>query len=88
MNDILKEKVKRLGELYTILRVPQKADAKEIKQSYRKLVLEYHPDKNQDEPSKEAAKDMFCRLNEAYNILRDEASKLQYDGHLLALALS
>lgn len=84
MNDILKEKVKRLGELYAILRVPQSADQKAIRLGYKKLALELHPDKN---PSRESI-EQFCRLNEAYNILRDESSKQEYDRHLLSLALN
>jgi DnaJ-class molecular chaperone len=67
MNDILKEKVKRLGELYGILGVSQQAEQKEIRMAYKKMALTLHPDKN----SSRESIDMFCRLNDAYSILRD-----------------
>jgi curved DNA-binding protein CbpA len=47
----------------------------EIKQAYRKLALQYHPDRN---PSKEAAT-IFIEVNEAYEILSDPQKKFQYD---------
>lgn len=49
MNELLKEKVKRLGELYSVLRVEKQADTAVIRASYRELVLKYHPDKNPTE---------------------------------------
>ena len=46
------------------------------KKQYRKLVLKYHPDKNQDDPS---ARQKFQKLKEAYDILTDPEKRKQYD---------
>lgn len=59
MNELLKEKVKRLGELYSVLMVGKQADAATVRASYRELVLKCHPDKNPTEESKQ----MFLRVN-------------------------
>ena len=53
------------------------SNIKEIKKSYRKKVLEYHPDKN---PGKEEwAKNKFLELKEIYEILIEHEKKLKYD---------
>lgn len=54
----------------------------EIKQAYRKLALQFHPDKN---PSKEAEA-IFKEVNEAYEILGDPQSKFQYDQLLMGVS--
>jgi len=54
-----------LSKYYTILGVDEDADKKEIKKAYRKLALQYHPDRN---PSKQAA-EKFLQIQQAYDIL-------------------
>ncbi len=66
---------------YFILRLTTNAHENEIKHAYRKLALQFHPDKN---PSKEAAA-IFIEINEAYGILSDPQQKFQYDRLLLGL---
>jgi molecular chaperone DnaJ len=57
---------------YEILGVPKSANKDEIKQAYRKLAHQYHPDKGGDEKK-------FKEINEAYQVLGDEKKKAQYD---------
>ena len=51
---------------YKILGVPRNADLKQIKKEYKKLALQWHPDKNED---KEKAEKMFQDISEAYGEL-------------------
>lgn len=64
---------------YDILGVPVHANEDDIKRAFRKLALQYHPDKN---PSPQAEV-FFKELNEAYEVLSDPASKLAYDNLLI-----
>lgn len=64
---------------YEILGVPTHASDEEIKRAFRKLALQYHPDKN---PSPQA-EIFFKELNEAYEILSDTATKQVYDALLI-----
>lgn len=64
------------GNLYKVLRVPHTASIKEIKSSYRKLALRFHPDTNDGNTEKTAE---FRRISEAYAILSDEQKKSRYD---------
>jgi len=61
--------------LYDLLEVPTDASLEDIKKSYRKLVLKYHPDKN---PSQQAA-ERFQAIFEAYKVLSDENKRFLYD---------
>lgn len=61
---------------YTTLEVDETASADEIKKSYRRLSLKYHPDKNQ---GKQETVEMFQKISEAYEILGDAAKKQDYD---------
>lgn len=63
-------------DYYKILGVDKSAAPAEIKKSYRKLALKYHPDHNEGDKSAEAK---FKDLNEAYAVLRDPEKKQQYD---------
>ncbi|WP_029912189.1 DnaJ C-terminal domain-containing protein [Pelobacter seleniigenes] len=63
-------------DYYSILGVDRQADAKEIKQAYRKLARKYHPDVNSAN-SDAAAK--FQDINEANEVLSDPAKRQQYD---------
>lgn len=66
-------------DYYDILGVNKNASAQEIKKSYRKSALKYHPDKNKEK----AAAEKFKEINEAYEILSDPKKKQTYDqfGH-------
>ncbi len=64
-------------DYYRILDVPRNASDAEIKKSYRKLAMQYHPDRN---PGKEKwANEKFKEINEAYGILGDPQKRKQYD---------
>jgi curved DNA-binding protein len=61
---------------YEILGVPKTANEAEIKKAYRKLAMQYHPDRNQGD---KAAEEKFKQINEAYAVLSDEKKRQQYD---------
>lgn len=63
-------------DYYKILGVARTASAEEIKKSFRKLAREYHPDVAKD---KKTAEDKFKEINEAYEVLGDEAKRKKYD---------
>ncbi len=67
-------------DFYEILGVSKSANADEIKRAYRKLALQYHPDKN---PGDKAAEDKFKEAAEAYECLSDNQKRQIYDqfGH-------
>ena len=64
-------------DYYRILDVPRNASDAEIKKAYRKLAMQYHPDRN---PGKEKwANEKFKEINEAYGVLGDPQKRKQYD---------
>ena len=67
-------------DYYEILEVSRTASDQEIKSSYRKLALKYHPDRNQGD---KIAEERFKEAAEAYAILSDEDKRARYDrfGH-------
>jgi len=69
-----------MKDLYEILNVDKSASNDEIKKSYRKIAMKYHPDKN---PGDDAAEQRFKESAEAYSILKDSAMRSRYDqfGH-------
>lgn len=61
---------------YNILEVPETASIDEIKKSYRRLSMLYHPDKNKNNLEATAK---FQKISEAYETLGDEEKKREYD---------
>ncbi len=66
-------------DYYEILGVSRNASQDDIKKAYRRLALQYHPDRNK-EPG---AEERFKEINEAYEVLSDEDKRSAYDrfGH-------
>jgi molecular chaperone DnaJ len=67
-------------DYYEILGVGKSASAEEIKKAYRKVAMQFHPDRN---PGDKAAEEKFKEAAEAYEVLSDTEKKAQYDryGH-------
>ncbi len=67
-------------DYYEVLGVSKSATSEEIKKSYRKVAMQYHPDRN---PGDKAAEDKFKEAAEAYELLSDADKRAQYDrfGH-------
>lgn len=67
-------------DYYELLEVSRTANGDELKRSYRKLAMKYHPDKN---PGDAAAESKFKEISEAYEVLSDEQKRAAYDrfGH-------
>lgn len=63
-------------DYYKILGVSKTADEKEIKQAYRRLARQYHPDKNQ---GNKKAEEKFKEINEAYEVVGDTNNRAKYD---------
>jgi molecular chaperone DnaJ len=65
-----------MADYYDILGVSRDADSEQIKKAYRKLAMEYHPDRNSGVPE---AEDRFKELSEAYEVLKDPQRRAAYD---------
>jgi molecular chaperone DnaJ len=67
-------------DYYATLGVARGASAEDMKKSYRKLAMQYHPDRN---PGDHVAEQKFKELNEAYDVLKDDQKRAAYDrfGH-------
>jgi DnaJ-class molecular chaperone len=63
-------------DYYQILKIPETADESAIKKAYRKLAVEFHPDRNPDNPQ---AEEKFKDLTEAYGVLMDSRKRAEYD---------
>jgi curved DNA-binding protein CbpA len=69
-----------LENLYQILGLPDFASTDEVKKSFKRLALRYHPDRN---PDNLTAEETFKAINKAYQILSDPETKHRYDLLLL-----
>src|SRR5947209_18417844 len=67
-------------DYYEVLGVQRNVSEEEVKRSYRKLAVKFHPDKNPDDPH---AEEKFKELGEAYDVLMDADKRSAYDryGH-------
>ena len=67
-------------DFYELLGVSRNAGGEDLKKAYRKLAMQYHPDRN---PGDKVAEQKFKAINEAYYILKDEQKRAAYDrfGH-------
>ena len=67
-------------DYYEVLGVSKSADGKIIRKAYRKIAMQYHPDRN---PGDKEAEEKFKEAAEAYEVLSDENKKARYDrfGH-------
>ena len=67
-------------DYYEVLGVSRSASENELKSAYRKLALQYHPDRN---PGNKEAEEKFKEAAEAYEVLRDQRKRAIYDqyGH-------
>jgi molecular chaperone DnaJ len=63
-------------DYYTILGVSRDASEEEIKKNYRKIAMQYHPDRN---PGDKGAEEKFKLVSEAYEVLRDPEKRDIYD---------
>jgi len=66
-------------DYYDVLGVPRRASDEEIRKAFRRLAMEYHPDRNK----RSDASERFKEVNEAYQVLSDRQKRAQYDrfGH-------
>jgi molecular chaperone DnaJ len=67
-------------DYYEVLEVPREASADDIKKAYRKLAMQFHPDRNKGDA---AAEEKFKEVGEAYAVLSDADKRARYDrfGH-------
>ena len=65
-----------MEDFYNLLDVSRSASEKEIRQAYRRLARQYHPDVN---PGNAESEEKFKRINEAYEVLSDKDKRPKYD---------
>lgn len=63
-------------DYYQVLGVSRSASTDEIRKAYRKLAMQYHPDRNPDDKQ---AEERFKEINEAYQVLNDSQKRAHYD---------
>lgn len=65
-----------MKDYYQILGVSKTASEEDLRRSYRKLAMKYHPDRNPDDPN---AEEKFKEVAEAYGVLTDSVKRREYD---------
>jgi tetratricopeptide (TPR) repeat protein len=65
-----------MANYYEVLGVSVSADATEIRMAYKRLAMQYHPDRNAGDKN---AEEIFKQINEAYHVLSDPLKKARYD---------
>ena len=68
-------------DFYAVLGVPRDAGEADVKKAYRKLAMEFHPDRNNGD---KAAEEKFKEITEAYEVLRDPEKRAAYDRYGVA----
>ena len=63
-------------DYYEVLGLSKGASAEDLKKAYRKMAMQYHPDRN---PGDSSADEKFREVNEAYDVLKDEQKRAAYD---------
>ncbi|XP_034022896.1 dnaJ homolog subfamily C member 11-like [Thalassophryne amazonica] len=66
-------------DYYSLLNVRREASPEELKASYRRLCMLYHPDKHRDPELKHQAEQLFNQVHQAYEVLSDPHSRAIYD---------
>ena len=66
-------------DYYEVLGVPRDATAKQIRDAYRKLARQYHPDLQDTPAKKKVAEEKFKEINEAHEVVGDPAKRKKYD---------
>ncbi|KAL0224549.1 hypothetical protein P9112_003939 [Eukaryota sp. TZLM1-RC] len=69
-------------DFYKTLNVPRNATSEQIKRSFRKMLLKYHPDKQGSQEMSKKAEKMMSLINEAYEILSDPDKRAELDATL------
>ncbi|EOD11000.1 chaperone protein DnaJ, partial [Emiliania huxleyi CCMP1516] len=64
---------------YATLKVPRGAKPDEIKRSYRREALRWHPDKHTGAAAKSQAQQRFEKVNEAFSVLSDPQTRRRYN---------
>ena len=67
-----------MPDFYKVLGLPRGADDKDVRQAYRRLARQHHPDVNPDDS---ASEEKFKAINEAYSVLSDPDKRRRYDRH-------
>ena len=69
----------KFQDYYEALGVPRDAKPEEIKRAYRKLALQWHPDRHKEGKQRVEAEQRFKRISEAYEVLSDPEKRARYD---------
>jgi curved DNA-binding protein CbpA len=70
-----------MADYYEILGIARSADSTQIRTAYKRLAMQFHPDRN---PGNKQAEETFKNINEAYHVLSDPLKKSRYDARLYA----